>query len=244
MKLSRSKIYRDISRGVLLANSSDTGKITIDARELERAYGASRELKESLAVDPLSDFQSARPDADEALSNVVDEQSWDNFSTAERPAPTPAQQQSNVGMQGANEDTATDLDLKEKVLETQLRERDEQIGLLNAKLQEVESTSNNHINQLREQLTATEARAVELERQVEIHVQEKSELGGAEVGRNSSSRLKFGLRSRSRKIDRITDGLLKLIAIDSLVLAVIGILTVLVLSTGISDPSGPGSIAQ
>ena len=38
LDVSRSKIYRDISRGVLVAGTTDKGKISLDALELERAY--------------------------------------------------------------------------------------------------------------------------------------------------------------------------------------------------------------
>jgi hypothetical protein len=61
------------------------------------------------------------------------------------------------------------------------------------------------------------------------------EFGGAEVGRLTPARLRFGLRSRPPKFYRITDRLLKFVAIGSLALALTGIATVLVLSVGVSD---------
>ncbi len=70
------------------------------------------------------------------------------------------------------------------------------------------------------------------------------EFGGAEVGRSTPARLRFGLRSRPPKFYRITDRLLKFVAIGSLVLALTEIATVLVLSVGVSDPPSQTSIVR
>ena len=59
------------------------------------------------------------------------------------------------------------------------------------------------------------------------------EFGGAEVGSLTPARLRFGLRSRPPKFYRITDRLLKFVAIGSLALTLTGIATVLVLSVGV-----------
>jgi hypothetical protein len=116
--------------------------------------------------------------------------------------------------------------------------------LLGNELQSLIRDSDLQITRLQERLDAAEVRALELQRQLDQRSSESMEFGGAEVGRSTPARLRFGLRSRPPKFYRITDRLLKFVAIGSLVLALTGIATVLVLSVGVSDPPSQTSVVR
>jgi hypothetical protein len=227
VKLSRSKIYRDISRGNLGTNRSDTGKITLDVAVLERAYGSADDPQDcsTAATHSLPLYGPA------IAAHEVGCESLEQFAAGEKSTISCNTQQHDFLPHTFEAQGSQDQSIVAQNTNAELRDRDEQIVLLTTELQDLELKSAEQIAQLQEQLNASEAHALELGQQIVNFSGEASELGGAEVGRSTPSRLKHGLRSRPPKIDRFADGLLKSVAIGSLILALTVIVTVLVFST-------------
>ena len=135
LDVSRSKIYRDISRGVLVAGTTDKGKISLDALELERTYDEVITEQEPPIADtwpqtPTFAHNDGASSSGEAKCETV-KRSLNCDSSANRDAV-----HGETDVVETVDDSASPLPTEEWLADVALlRDRDEQIVLLGDELQ-------------------------------------------------------------------------------------------------------------